>query len=530
MSNQLLASKVVIGEEPPKLRAVPILPTSVALVVGVTEKGPVGEATQVASFAEYVKIFGGYTANGDVTPAVNGFFLNGGTNAWIGRVVHYTDVTTPATKTSLAATLTLVDRAAVTPLATLKVDGKYDGTYAHSLKPLIEAPTSGNADEFNFSTVNSAGVKLETFPNLVIGAANAGKARYIETVINHPETGSKYFVVTDLESVTASPNNLPVLGLGAVLANGNDGLTGLVDADFVGSPAGKNGLYAGDFVEDLTLLIVPGKATATVQNAMCSYCSVARGGQVFAILDPPASQSATGIVTYVKTTAALQGLTENAAMYWPRIKIANPQSSVYGADAQITVPPSGYIAGMFARVDGARPGGVYDPPAGTETGVLYGVLGLETKEAFDEGKRDLVFPERINPITKISNSPFHVDGTRCLKADGNWPTVAQRRGVSHIEQSIKLAMQVFRHKARTDDLLAEEKRTVDTFLTTQAGLNAFITRIPSQAFFSDFGKALNPASTPNITTARIGLATAQPNEYIVLLFSQDVSAYQAAQK
>jgi Holliday junction resolvasome RuvABC endonuclease subunit len=95
MSNQLLASKVVIGEEPPKLRAVPILPTSVALFVGVTEKGPVGEATQVASFAEYVKIFGGYTANGDVTPAVNGFFLNGGTNAWIVRIVHYTDVTTP---------------------------------------------------------------------------------------------------------------------------------------------------------------------------------------------------------------------------------------------------------------------------------------------------------------------------------------------------------------------------------------------------------------------------------------------------
>jgi hypothetical protein len=172
MSNQLLASKVVIGEEPPKLRAVPILPTSVALFVGVTEKGPVGEATQVASLAEYVKIFGGYTANGDVTLAVNGFFLNGGTNAWIVRVVHYTDVTTPATKTSLAATLTLVDRAAVTPLATLKVDGKYDGTYAHSLKPLIEAPTSGNADEFNFSTVNSAGVKMETFPNLVIGAAS----------------------------------------------------------------------------------------------------------------------------------------------------------------------------------------------------------------------------------------------------------------------------------------------------------------------------------------------------------------------
>jgi len=528
MGNELLASKVAIAEEPPKQRSVPILPTSVCLFVGITERGPLGVATQVASFGEYVKKFGGYTADGNVAPAVYGFFLNGGTNAWIVRTVHYTDATTPATKTSDIGTITLVDRAAVTPLSTLQVDGKTDGTYAANLKILIEAASSGDSDAFNLSVVTAAGVVLEKFVNLLIGTANADDPNYCETVINDADNGSDYITVTDLASATASPGNLPALGLSAVLAGGDDGLTDIADADYVGTSAGKNGIYAGDLVEDLTMLCVPGVATSTVQNAMCSYCSVARGGQVFAILDPPASNSAAQIITYAVSTAALQGLTENAALYWPRIKVGNPSTTVFGLGKTITVPPSGYLAGLFARVDGARPGGVYDQPAGTETGVLYGVVGVETSEALDEGKRDLVFPQRINPICKITGSPYYVDGARTLKGDGNWPSVAQRRGVSHIEQSVKRSMQVFRHKRRDEDLLAQEKRTVDQFLVTQCGLRAFVTTNPKLAFWTDFGAALNPSSKPNITTGRIGLATAQPNEFVVLLFSQDTAAYDAA--
>jgi phage tail sheath protein FI len=524
-----LASDVTIGEEAPKQRSVPVLPTSVCLFVGVTERGPVGEATQVSSFGEYVDVFGGYTPNGWVAIAVAAFFANGGTNAWIARVVHYTDPLIASTKTSTAATLSLVDRAAVTPIATLKIDGKTDGTYAHSLKPLIEAPTSGNANEFNYSTVNLSGVRLETFPNLKIGAANASDPRYVETVINDPETGSKYVAVTDLENATASPNNLPALGLGAVLATGNDGLTGIVDSDYIGSPGAKNGIYAGDYVEDMTLLVVPGIATSAVQNAMLTYCTVARGGQPYALLDPPASQSATQIIIYVKTTAALQGLTECGHIHWPRWKISNPNPTVFGPAKKITVPISGHIAGMFARTDGARSGGVYDQPAGTETGALLGLLEPETKEVLDLGKRALVFPERINPVTKISGTGVFLDGARNLKGNGNWPSTGQRRGVSHIQQSIKRSMQVFRHKNRTDDLLAEEKRTVDQFMEIQCGLGAFITKNPKQAFYSDFGKALNPAATPNTTKARIGVATAEPNEFINLLFSEDKTAYANAQ-
>ena len=63
MSNQLLASKVVIVEEEPRLRNIPSLPTAVVGAVGVTERGPVGQAVLVTSFEEFVGTFGGFTPN-----------------------------------------------------------------------------------------------------------------------------------------------------------------------------------------------------------------------------------------------------------------------------------------------------------------------------------------------------------------------------------------------------------------------------------------------------------------------------------
>ncbi len=107
MSNQLLASKITIEEERPAIRQIPTVETLVMAFEGVAEKGPVNEATRVLSFTEFVDVFGGYLAASDLAAAVEGFFENGGTSAYIVRVVHYTDITSAVTKTSAAATVSL---------------------------------------------------------------------------------------------------------------------------------------------------------------------------------------------------------------------------------------------------------------------------------------------------------------------------------------------------------------------------------------------------------------------------------------
>jgi len=262
---------------------------------------------------------------------------------------------------------------------------------------------------------------------------------------------------------------------------------------------------------------------------MVQYAEVARDGTVFAILDPPEQQSATDIVEYASSTAALEGLSEFAALYWPRVSVLNPAKSVFGSDAQVVVPPSGIIAGVFSRIDSSRPGGVYDAPAGIEAGRLFGVLGFETDEVLEERKRDLVYPHRINPLTTGPGLPRFIDGSRTLKGDGNFPYVGERRGVIFISRSLKQGLEFARHKANTESLRAQVRRTITAFLLTQMNNGAFRTRDPATAFFVDVSDALN---TPTVIfagklLARVGLATNKPAEFIVISISQDTRALEA---
>jgi len=524
VSNQLLASKIVIVEEEPSVRGIPALPTAVVGAVGITERGPVGQAVQVTSFGEFVATFGGFTPNSDLALAVSAFFENGGQVMWIVRTVHYTDPLDPATKTSKTASLRLKDRAEA-PLDTLRVDARWDGTYANDIQVVISAATSGATAEFNLA-VEDGGLLRETFPNLSMSPA---LPNYIETVVNDADRGSRLIVATDLRSTSASPANLPALGPSAQLPGGDDGLSNLADTDFVGSAASKTGLHALDGISPLTVLIVPGRATPAVHNAMITYCEVTRDRSCFSVLDPPAHQSATQIVTYSETTAAILGASELGALYWPRVKVLNPSRTVFGNTADLVVAPSGHIAGVCARVDASRPGGVYVPPAGIQNGQLFGVIGFETDEVLDEAKRDLVFPKRINPLTVFPGTPRHIDGARTLKGDGNFPTVAERRGVLFIEQSLKQGLLFAKHQNNTEALRAQLARTVNAFLLIQLKNGAFASTDPATAFFVDFGDTLN---TPAVIASgqvvgRIGLATAKPAEFIVLRISQDTRALEA---
>ena len=733
MSSQLLSSKIVVNEEEPRIRNVQGLPTSILAAVGITERGPVREPVLVTSFEEYVNTFGGDTVNSDLTHAMRGFFENGGNTAYVSRVVHYTDINTPATKTSakgsvgllsaatapssaeltgsvvgpfilssgdtlvvdvdgngdLTATFTaeaaaltagntetyalsdgenltlsvdggvvqdvafltaefadianatalevaavinakatglqasvaggavvltsdtlgtsssvevtggtangalgfsttlvagtgnVADVSAVTvaevkavveaavagltvnnvagavqlvsnttgasssiavnasstaddelglgnatvsggtgaAVTTLTVEGKYDGAYAADIKALVTEATNGVSSNFNLS-VEDGGVVVEVFPNL---SMDPTADNYALPVVNG-DTGSNLIALVD-PGQGLRPTNVT----STALAGGDDGLTGLDDNDFIGSDAGKTGFRAFDTIQDLNLLIAPGQATAAVHAAMVNYADVLRDKSMFAILDCPAGLDVTGINDYVLNTASLLGLSEHAAIYWPQVKVLNPSSEIFGNDATIVVPPSGHIAGVYARTDNRRVGGVYDSPAGVERGILAGVLGFETDEVLEEAKRDLIYPNRINPLTTLPGQPRFIDGGRTLKGNGNFPNVSERRGVIFIEQSIKRALEFARHSNNDARLRATIARTVVNFLLAQLRVNAFRSSVPTEAFFVDASEALNPPSVvfSGQLIVRIGLATQKPAEFIILRFSQDTRALEA---
>lgn len=77
--------------------------TSIAAFLGVAERGPVNEATRIASFEEFKRVFGGYDSRSQLCYAVEGFFRNGGTQAFITRLAHYADADDTATIVAVAA-------------------------------------------------------------------------------------------------------------------------------------------------------------------------------------------------------------------------------------------------------------------------------------------------------------------------------------------------------------------------------------------------------------------------------------------
>ncbi len=213
----------------------------------------------------------------------------------------------------------------------VRVEGKDPGAYGNRLEIEVRPATSGEASAFDLAVVDD-GVYREVFPNLEM---DPDIERYINAVINDSRSGS--LLIRTIGQL-AGDSLLPDVQTVA--------LAGLDDTDFIGSDTGKTGMYAPDQVQDLSLLLIPGRATAAVHNAMVSYCEVTRDGMASAVLDPPENQSAADIVNYVTSTAALQELAEHAAIYWPRVQALNPVRSVFGPKDKIVVPPSGIIAGV----------------------------------------------------------------------------------------------------------------------------------------------------------------------------------------
>jgi phage tail sheath protein FI len=320
------------------------------------------------------------------------------------------------------------------------------------------------------------------------------------------------------------------------LTGGGDGLGALADSDFLGNEAGPTGLYCFNQVTSGRILIVPGKYSAAVLIGMLAYAEYYRNGSMFCVLDCPPQYTAAQMNAWMDSSG-LTELSEFGAIYWPRIKVANPAPDIYGEDNAISIANSGWIAGKYASND-QKLGGVYEAPAGIGGGygVIPGVLGVEDDpsggsehEVLDEAKRDLIAPKRINPIVRFDGTPWHIDGSDTLKSTGNFPSVGERRGVIFIEQTIKAGLLIVKHRFNNPDTRRMVGRIVTRFLIGEMRKGAFRSQNPAEAFFVDVSDQLNPMSAvfAGKLTVRLGLATNKPAKFIIILVTQDTRALQA---
>src|SRR4051812_34580396 len=78
---------VYVEEQASQVQTITGVGTSVTAFVGFTGRGPVNKAVQVFNFGDYEREFGTLTLDSEVSYSVRQFFLNGGSNAWVVRVV-----------------------------------------------------------------------------------------------------------------------------------------------------------------------------------------------------------------------------------------------------------------------------------------------------------------------------------------------------------------------------------------------------------------------------------------------------------
>lgn len=415
-----------------------------------------------------------------------------------------------------------------TPANTLTVEGKTEGAYAADITINVSAAPSLKAAEFTLKVLVN-GVVTETFPNVTM---DDDATNYVETVINDVNLGSNLIAVTDLDATGTVLQQRPANGTSSAMTGGDDGLTGLADADYIGNETGQTGLRAFDRVNTGRILTIPGVTSANVHLAMLEYAGDTRNGSMFCVIDCPSGYTAAQVVDFVDTNGLLEHTYgEFGAIYWPWIKVSNPQPSVFGTDDFITVAPSGWVAGKYASND-QKIGGIYESPAGTGEGfgVISGLRGVEDPPGgesehpvLDERVRDYIYPNRINPITKLPGTSWHIDGGRTLKSTGNFPNVGERRGVINIEQTIKNALIVVKHRYNNRANRQRVGRLIEAYLTQEMNKGAFRSTNKSEAFFVDVSDALNPTANvfAGIMTVRIGLATNKPAEFIVILVTQD---------
>lgn len=401
---------------------------------------------------------------------------------------------------------------------TLTMTGKYEGAYANNHKIKIAAATSGTASEFNLQVLTGSVIN-ESFANLTMDST---AERYAVTIINDADVGSLLFVASDESAPGTVTDKRPADVSGATVTSGNDGLTDLDVNDFIGSEAGAVGNFAFDLTDDITILVSPDETSTGMHNAMIQYCETTRKGLVFPVLDPPVNQTKTQMVTHVETLSA----SEFGALYWPRVKIINPSSAIFGTATDITVVPSGLICGRMATNDREEDSGPFFQPAGTEAGKPYGIVGLEREEVKLESVRDIVYPKRINPITYMRGSGYFIDGSRTLLGTGNFPSIGERRGVSHIEKLLERGLQWVRHRNHTPRLRREVYKAVYAELYDWMKAGAFASGTPATAFFVDVGTGLNTASVIRAgkLIIRVGLATNTPAEFVIIKVTKDTRA------
>jgi phage tail sheath protein FI len=200
---------VYIQELPSPVHAITGVATSIAAFVGYTARGIDSRAQAIFSFGDFQRLYGGLAANSEVSYAVQQFYQNGGSQAYVVRTpmrypagaVIYAQVgfgapKAPAAEGLIFSALSSGQWANGQLLLDVDVAG-LDLTLA-----------TGDPLAFNLTVTNLADGSTEYFPAVTL---NGNFANFVAAVVNDPDNGSQ--LVNVVAALPAAPTALNVTGI-----------------------------------------------------------------------------------------------------------------------------------------------------------------------------------------------------------------------------------------------------------------------------------------------------------------------------
>ena len=476
--------------------------TAVAAFLGIAEKGPVGKATMVANWTQFVNIFGGFIPGAYLAHSVYGYFNNGGTLAYVVRIGGEAE-----------------GGAAPTPQAELTAKG---GQATIKALPKPGAPdgvsvnvTAGDDDSFTITV--KAGTTEEKFEglNLSKGAKNAFD------VVNKGST------LVQLEELKVAGLNLaeraPAPGTYplALPSATTTAVVPVTPADYEGDVTQRDGLGGLEAVDEITMVLAPDAMAAykagiidmdglkAIQLAMIAHCE--RLGDRVAIIDAPPDLNAQEVQDWRMNIAGYDS--KYAAMYYPWINVADPTPNAPATT--ISVPPSGHIAGVWARNDSER--GVHKAPANE---VIRGVISLPIN--LTNSEQSVLNPNGVNCLRVFAGRGIRIWGARTLSSDASWRYLNVRRLFNYVEKSIERGTQWAVFEPNDQMLWSKMRRDINSFLKNVWREGALFGATPEQAFFVKCDEENNPQETRDVgqLIIDIGIAPVKPAEFVIFRIGQ----------
>jgi phage tail sheath protein FI len=497
---QYLSPGVYVEEVEAGSRPIEGVGTAVAAFVGLAARGPANTPTLVTNWSQFTSTFGEFIEHSYLAHAVYGYFLNGGGAAYVVRVGA--DGAMPAAQAELGSAK---DKSA----ATYRVTALEAGPGGNDITVDIQPSSETSESSFKL-VVNQGGKPVEVFDNVT-----SGKGK--NNVVTQVKAQSKLIKLEEVGTASAV-ERVPAQGSMSLSGGGSSVPARVTPDDYVGNSADRTGFAGLEAVDEVTMLSVPDlmavyqqgvidlEGVQAVQLAMIAHCELM--GDRVAILDAPPSLNAQQVKEWRVDKAGYDS--KYATLYWPWVKVFDPLSG----QAQY-VPPSGHVAGIWARNDDTR--GVHKAP-GNE--VVRGAISLELN--LTKGEHDQLNPVGINCIRAFPGRGIRIWGARTISSDPAWRYLNVRRLFNFIEESIFEGTQWVVFEPNDQRLWGRVKRTINSFLLRVWRDGALFGATPDQAFFVKCDEENNP---PEVRDAGqlivdIGIAPVKPAEFVVFRIAQ----------